>query len=64
MKPKIQLQKKTLNLRKGDWDYIEEQYSARGVQVSTVVRYLVSLHVDALKVGEMDLDELMAEIRV
>ena len=61
---KIPLQKKTLNLRDGDWLFLEERCRAKGLQVSLLIRYLVSRHVDSLKIGELDLDNLMEEIGV
>jgi len=59
---KIPLRKKTLNFRDGDWDYLEEKYQAKGLSVSVVIRAIISRHVDALKIGELDLDELLEEI--
>ena len=46
---KMELHKKTLNLRRGDWEYLEEQYAPRGLQVSTIIRHLISCRVDALR---------------
>lgn len=43
------LQKHTLNLRKGDWDFIEAMYAARGISTSQVVRALISNFVDQRK---------------
>ncbi len=38
--------KVTLNLRPGDWDYIESIYKPNGIATSLVVRTLVSNFVD------------------
>lgn len=58
--PKEPLQKKTLNLREGDWDYIESCYKQRGVDTSVVVRTIVSDFVDRMrkreKPAEVDVD--------
>jgi len=46
------LQKHTLNLREGDWDYLERVFSERGYPVSSIVRNVISHYVDRLKVRE------------
>ena len=56
------LHKKTLNLRRGDWEYLEERYSVRGLFASVVVRYIVSQHVDSLKVNDMVMEDLLKEL--
>lgn len=43
------LRKHTLNLRDGDWDFLESVYRQHGVAVAIVVRKLVSNHVDHLR---------------
>lgn len=43
------LQKHTLNLREGDWEYLETVYSRQMTPVSAVVRKIVSTYVDGLK---------------
>ena len=58
---KTKFRKKTLNLREGDWEKLQENYSPRGLQVSTVIRYLVSSHVDRILLDDADLDELTKE---
>jgi len=40
------LQKHTLNLRRGDWDFLESVYKPHGVGTSEVVRALVRDFVD------------------
>ena len=47
-----EISKHTLNLRSGDWDYIESIYKARGIATAVVVRSLVSRFVDAKRSGE------------
>lgn len=61
---KTKLHKKTLNLRRGDWEALDNVYSAKGLSVSTVIRYVVSQHVDRLKVDQMEAEELMKEINL
>lgn len=46
------IQKKTLNLRAGDWDYIESIYGAKGIPTSHIVRKIVSRFVDNLRSQE------------
>lgn len=43
------IQKHTLNLRAGDWDFLESVYRARGISTSQVIRMLVSNFVDKTK---------------
>lgn len=46
------IEKKTLNLREGDWSYIESIASPQGIATSQVVRKLVSDFVDRLRAAE------------
>lgn len=46
------LQKHTLNLRRGDIDYLDSVYRSRGVPVSMIIRDLISGHVDKLRANE------------
>lgn len=41
------LEKKTLNFREGDWDYLESLFTHQGIGPSIVIRTLVSNYVDA-----------------
>ena len=50
------LHKHTLNLRAGDWDYIESIYRARGIPTALVVRKIVSTFVDRLRAKEAPID--------
>ncbi len=43
------LQKHTLNLRSGDWDYLESIFKPNGIATAIVVRTLVSNLVDKKK---------------
>lgn len=49
---KADLEKKTLNLRAGDWDYIESMSKPQGLPTSEVVRLLVSNYVDGKRRAE------------
>jgi len=40
------LEKKTLNLRRGDWDFIESICRPRGIPTSVGVRTIISNYVD------------------
>lgn len=46
------LHKHTLNLRKGDMDYLESMYKPKGIASSFVVRTLVSQYVDRMREAE------------
>lgn len=46
---KTDLQKHTLNLRAGDWDYITARFGPKGHHTSNIVRAIVSKFVDAIK---------------
>lgn len=46
------IQKHTLNLRAGDWDYIESIARPSGIATSSVVRALVSDFVDKRRARE------------
>lgn len=52
--PKGDFEKKTLNLRPGDWNYLESVYKPNGVSTSLVVRTLVSKQVDKLRQKERE----------
>lgn len=41
------LEKKTLNMRRGDWDFIESICRPRGIPTSVGVRTIISNYVDA-----------------
>lgn len=41
------LEKKTLNLRRGDWDFIESICRPRGIPTSVGVRTIISNYVEA-----------------
>ena len=49
---KAEIQKKTLNLRSGDWDYIESIAKPEGLPTSEVIRMLVSNFVDMKRRSE------------
>lgn len=50
--PRDELRKHTLNLREGDWDYLVTVFRPQGVDVSFVVRKIVSNYVDELRQRE------------
>lgn len=47
--PTEELEKKTLNFRAGDWDFLTDTYQPKGLATSEVVRKLVSAHVERLQ---------------
>lgn len=46
------LKKHTLNLRDGDWDYIESIARPNGIATGVIVRTLISNYVDAQRAKE------------
>lgn len=50
--------KHTLNLRAGDWDFIESIFKPRGVATSIVVRSLISKYVDEHRKSEAPITKL------
>jgi hypothetical protein len=50
------LQKHTLNLRTGDWDYLDSVFGPQGISTSTVIRRLVAQTVDHLRAHESPAD--------
>ena len=50
---KADLQKHTLNLRSGDWAYLESVYKPNGLATSTIIRTLISNKVDELRAKEV-----------
>jgi len=49
---KADLTKHTLNLRQGDFDYLESVYRESGTPTSHIIRTLVARHVDGLRAKE------------
>lgn len=43
------LQKVTLNLRTGDWDYLADIFASQGYPTSVVVRNIIAKYVDAIR---------------
>lgn len=54
----MKLQKHTMNLREGDFEYLDTVYGPRGVKASIVIRKLVSRLVDTLQNGSPSADEI------
>ena len=46
------LQKHTMNLREGDFDYIDSMFHSRSIPASLVIRTLVSNFVDSKRAEE------------
>lgn len=51
------LQKKTLNLRAGDWDFLDSIYHDKDIKTSGVIRTAVSTLVDNIKAQEKPLEQ-------
>lgn len=56
------LQKHTLNLRRGDWDYLESVFDPQNVSTSLVVRQIISKTVDHLRAQETPLDFSLGDL--
>lgn len=57
------LQKHTLNLRSGDWAYLESVLNPAGVHTSTFIRKQISRIVDSLRSGETPLPQLTLPLK-
>lgn len=53
---KAELHKHTLNLRAGDYTYLDQVFGPSGVPAAVVIRQLISNHVDYLRSQEPPLD--------
>ena len=62
--PKLPLEKKTLNLREGDWDVLTEAFKPRGLDTSVVVRRVVSRLVDKIKAAGDTVDPSEVDVDV
>ena len=58
------LERKTLNLRQGDWQYLDQQFTSKGISVSVLIRYLVSRYVDSLLANEITSADIMEEFEL
>lgn len=56
--PKMELQKHTLNLRKGDWEALTDAYRGTGMDTSTVIRLMVAKLVDQLQTTNVELPHI------
>jgi hypothetical protein len=50
------LQKHTLNLREGDFEYLQQVFGPNGLSASVAIRHIVSRHVDHLRAQEDPVD--------
>lgn len=48
----MNLEKKTLNFRAGDWDFLESLYHSRGIPPSIAIRTIISNFVDQYQRNE------------
>lgn len=55
------LEKKTMLLREGDWDFLTDYYQPKGVTTSLLIRELVSSHVDKLRAAQAPAPNLPLE---
>lgn len=46
---RIPIVKKTLNLRKGDWEFLEKIYAETGQTPSFIIRTMIANYVDQVK---------------
>lgn len=56
------LEKTTVNLRQGDFDYLKKRAASRGLTTSVILRYIVSRFVDEDRQSEEIGKQLMDEI--
>lgn len=57
------LQKHTLNLRRGDWDYLESVFGAQNIPTSIAVRSIISKAVDHMRAQESPADFSITELK-
>ena len=55
------LQKVTLNLRTGDWEFLRDAYASRGMGPSIVVRKIISREVDRIQAKMTPMEEFSEE---
>ena len=60
--PSEELQKHTLHLRRGDFDYIGDVYAEKGVPASVVIRTIVSKFVDNIRAASTPPAETLAQV--
>jgi len=58
------LQKHTLHLRRGDWDYLESIFKPNGITTSAAVRTLVSQFVDRKRREEEDRQGRLPDVNI
>lgn len=46
------LEKKTMQFREGDWEFLTDTYQPRGLTTSKLIRELVAEHVDKLRASQ------------
>jgi len=63
MAPNPSLQKHTLNLRRGDFDYIDSLFTSEGVAASIVIRKIVSRFVDQHRSQESQPDFSLEDLQ-
>ncbi len=52
MAQKEELKKHTLNLRQGDFDYLEGLFVPRGISTAFGIRRIISTYVDKMRIAE------------
>lgn len=58
-----ELKKHTLNLRAGDWDYLESVLSPNGISTSMFLRKQVSAIVDSWRSNQTPLPEITVPLK-
>lgn len=51
-----ELQKHTLNLRRGDYDYLQQVFASQGIPAAVAIRRIISRHVDYFREQETPVD--------
>lgn len=55
------LEKKTMQFREGDWEFLTDTYQPKGVTTSKLIRSLVADHVDKLRSAQSNPPSLRME---
>jgi len=61
-KSELDLEKKSINLRKGDWMFLTQFLKDKGIQPSTYIRTLISVRIDAVRASRVDISDLTEEV--
>ena len=59
-----EFEKKTILLRRGDWEKLRQHSKTKGLKPSHIIRHIVSVQVDLLSIDASTMDDLIKEIMI